>query len=272
MIQYAVMGDPISHSKSPQIHSLFAQQTGEDLHYDKLQISADDFAAEVARFFGRGGGGLNITVPHKEAAFALANYASPRASLARAANTLGRDPEGGIWADNTDGVGLVRDLTRNNQVSLNGQHILMLGAGGAARGVLTELIHCAPASITIMNRTRSRAEALRDDLSAEGMMYVRAMNESGGPCYDLVINATSSSLKNEGLQLDVALFAANFVAYDMMYAPEKTPFLRWAIAAGAAVAMDGLGMLVEQAAESFELWRGKRPETKRVIDQIRNSL
>ena len=272
MIQYAVMGDPISHSKSPQIHSLFAQQTGEDLHYEKLQISVDNFAAEVAGFFGRGGGGLNITVPHKEAAFALADYASPRASLARAANTLGRDPEGGIWADNTDGVGLVRDLTSNNQLSLDGQHVLMIGAGGAARGVLTELIHCAPASITIMNRTRSRAEGLRDDFSAEGVMYVRAMNESGGPCYDLVINATSMSLKNEDLQLDAALFAANFIAYDMMYGPDKTQFVRWATAAGAAAALDGLGMLVEQAAESFALWRGKRPETKRVIDQIRKSL
>lgn len=272
MTQYAVMGDPISHSKSPQIHSLFAEQTGEEIHYDKFQIAAPDFRAEVAAFFERGGGGLNVTVPHKEAAFALADYPSPRASLARAANTLGRDPEGGIWADNTDGVGLVRDLTDNHQLSLGGKHILMLGAGGAARGVLAELIHCAPASITIMNRTLSRAEELRTDLAAQGVMHVRAMNEPGGPRYDLVINGTSASLKNEGLQLDAALFAANFVAYDMMYGAEETDFMSWATAAGAGAAMDGLGMLVEQAAESFALWRGKRPKTQRAIDQIRQSL
>ena len=272
MNQYAVMGDPISHSKSPQIHSLFAQQTGEDMRYGKLQIASADFPAEVAGFFERGGGGLNVTVPHKEAAFALADHPSPRASLARAANTLGRDPEGGVWADNTDGVGLVRDLTHNHQLSLSGKHILMLGAGGAARGVLAELIHCAPGSITIMNRTRSRAEELRTDLYAQGVMHVRAMNEPGGPRYDLVINGTSTSLQNEGLQLDAGLFAENFVAYDMMYGSEKTVFMSWATAAGASAALDGLGMLVEQAAESFALWRGKRPETKRVIDQIRESL
>ena len=266
------MGDPISHSKSPQIHSLFAQQTGEDMHYDKFQIAAADLRVEVADFFERGGGGLNVSVPHKEAAFALADHPSPRASLARAANTLGCDSEGGIWADNTDGVGLVRDLTHNHQLSLSGKHILMLGAGGAARGVLAELIHCAPVSITIMNRTRSRAEKLRMDLGSKGMMCVRALNEPGGPRYDLVINGTSASLKNEGLQLDAALFAANFVAYDMMYGSEETVFMSWATAAGAAAAVDGLGMLVEQAAESFALWRGKRPETKRVIDQIRQSL
>ncbi|MEC8356651.1 MAG: shikimate dehydrogenase [Pseudomonadota bacterium] len=272
MTQYAVMGDPISHSKSPQIHSLFAEQSGEDMHYDKFQIAAADFPAEVAGFFDRGGGGLNVTVPHKEAAFALADCPRPRASLARAANTLGRDRQGGIWADNTDGVGLVRDLTDNHQLSLSGMHILMLGAGGAARGVLAELLHCAPASITIMNRTLSRAEELRTDLAAQGLMHVRAMNEPGGPRYDLVINGTSASLKNEGLQLDTALFAASFVAYDMVYGAKETVFMSWAKAAGAGAALDGLGMLVEQAAESFALWRGKRPETQRVIDQIRQSL
>ena len=272
MTHYAVMGDPISHSKSPQIHSLFAQQTGDDLHYDKLQISVDDFAAEVAGFFGRGGSGLNITVPHKEAAFALADHRSSRASTARAANTLGRKPDGSIWADNTDGVGLVRDLTQNYQLPLSDQHVLMLGAGGAARGVLAELINCAPASITVMNRTQSRAEALRDDLAKYGLVHVRAINKRGGPLYDLVINGTSTGLQNEGLQLDSALFAESFVAYDMMYAAYDTPFMKWAQAAGAQQVLDGLGMLVEQAAESFTLWHGVRPETAGVAASLRNGL
>ena len=272
MTQYAVMGDPISHSKSPQIHSLFAEQTGVDVRYDKFQITSEDFAAAIADFFDRGGGGLNITVPHKEAAFALADHPSSRASMARAANTLGRKPDGSIWADNTDGVGLVRDLTRNYQLPLSDQHILMLGAGGAARGVLAELINRSPASITVMNRTQSRAEALRDDLAEYGSMHVRAINKPGGPRYDLVINGTSTGLQNEGLQLDPALFAENFVAYDMMYAAHDTPFMQWAQTVGAQQVLDGLGMLVEQAAESFTLWHGVRPETAGVAASLRNGL
>lgn len=272
MTQYAVMGDPISHSKSPEIHSLFAEQTGEDVNYVKFQIASEDFAVAIADFFDRGGGGLNVTVPHKEAAFALADHLSSRASMARAANTLGRKPDGSIWADNTDGVGLVRDLACNYKLPLGGQHVLMLGAGGAARGVLAELISHAPASITIMNRTQSRAEALRDDLAEYGLVHVRAINSLGGPRYDLVINGTSAGLQNECLQLDSALFAESFVAYDMMYATHDTPFMQWAKAAGARRVLDGLGMLVEQAAESFALWRGRRPETRKVIDQIRKLL
>lgn len=272
MTQYAVMGDPISHSKSPEIHSLFAEQTGADVRYDKLQIASEDFAAAIADFFDRGGGGLNVTVPHKEAAFALADHLSLRASMARAANTLGRKPDGSIWADNTDGVGLVRDLTRNYHLPLDGQHVLMLGAGGAARGVLAELIDRSPASITVMNRTQSRAEALRDDLAEYGLMHVRAINSRGGPRYDLVINGTSTGLQNAGLQLDSAIFAESFVAYDMMYATHDTPFMQWAKVAGARQVLDGLGMLVEQAAESFTLWHGVRPETAGVAALLRNGL
>lgn len=272
MTLYAVMGDPIAHSKSPQIHSQFASQTKQDVAYEKLRVEAQEFPQRVNAFFNDGGGGLNVTVPHKEAAFALADTASPRATLAKAANTLGMDVDGKLWADNTDGVGLVRDLEDNNHCTIRGKNILILGAGGAARGALAELIERQPESLTIMNRTISRAEVLRDDFSAEFAIEVRELNQPAEILFDLVINATSMGLQNQTLKLKSELFTGNFAAYDMMYGADDTAFMQWARSVEAGLVLDGLGMLVEQAAESFALWRGVRPQTQVVISKLRSEL
>ena len=272
MTRYAVMGDPIAQSKSPQIHSQFANLTKQNVAYEKLRVEAHEFPARVNAFFNGGGGGLNVTVPHKEDAFALADTASPRAALARAANTLGMDVAGKLWADNTDGIGLVRDLENNNHCTIKDKNILILGAGGAARGAMAELIHRQPASLTIMNRTTSRADALRDDFTGEFPIGVRELNQPNTVLFDLVINATSMGLQNQTLELSSELFAAKFTAYDMMYGATDTAFMLWAKSIKADLVLDGLGMLVEQAAESFALWRGVRPHTKDVILKLRNEL
>jgi shikimate dehydrogenase len=265
--RYAVIGNPIAHSKSPEIHAAFARQTGQDMSYGRLQAPLDGFAATLAQFARNGGQGANVTVPFKLEAFALAREHSARAERAGACNTLAW--RGTHWfGDNTDGVGLVRDLAINVGAALAGRDILVLGAGGAARGILGPLLATAPRSLVISNRTAARAEDFARHFAAEGPIAARAFCDLGALRFDLVIDATSANLARSGDGDDAALppwpatiFAPGALAYDLKYATEPTAFLRWARRHGAARAVDGLGMLIEQAAESFLLWRGVRPDT-----------
>lgn len=269
---YAVVGNPISHSKSPRIHSLFASQTGEALEYTAIQAPLDDFPGTVRQFFERGGQGLNVTVPFKEDAWKLAERRTERAEKAGAANTLYQDGAGVLTADNTDGCGLIRDLIRNHGVRLEGADILVLGAGGAVRGVLGPLLAERPASLTIANRTPARAQALVELFSpAAGTSQLTAcgFGQPGAP-FDLIINGTSASLQGDLPPLSPAVIGEETVVYDMMYSLQTTTFNQWAVDQGAQTVYDGLGMLVEQAAESFRIWRGVAPETAPVIDVLRN--
>jgi shikimate dehydrogenase len=261
--RYAVFGHPIAHSKSPHIHAAFARQTGQDMTYEAILAPLDGFAASVAAFIAAGGRGANVTVPFKEEAFELASRLSPRAERAGAVNTLAFDANG-ILGDNTDGAGLVADLTRNLHCTLAGTRILLLGAGGAARGVIGPLLDQRPATLVIANRTVSRAQELAD-LFDRGVLAC-GFDAVNTP-FDLVINATAASLAGELPPLSPGIFTVDTLAYDMMYGRD-TPFLGFARAEGAATA-DGLGMLVEQAAEAFHLWRGVRPDTAPVIAALR---
>jgi shikimate dehydrogenase len=260
--RYAVFGHPIAHSKSPLIHAAFARQTGQDMRYDAILAPLDGFAASVAAFIAAGGRGANVTVPFKEEAFRLAGRLSPRAQRAGAVNTLVFD--NGILGDNTDGAGLVADLTRNLHCALTGKRILLLGAGGAARGVIEPLLEQQPAALVIANRTVRRAQ----ELAALFGHGIRAcgFDEAATP-FDLIINATAASLAGELPPLSPQIFTPDTLAYDMMYGRD-TPFLSFARGHGAATA-DGLGMLVEQAAEAFYVWRGVRPDTAPVIASLR---
>lgn len=275
--RYVVIGNPIHHSRSPAIHTRFAKQTGQDITYDTLIAPLDAFPATVLAFRDAGGRGANVTVPFKEQAWQLADRRSPRAELAGAANTLYFDGSL-IYADNTDGIGLVNDILHNIQFTLSGKRILLIGAGGAAKGVLAPLLAQSPQQLCITNRTPDKAVALanlllaatpgRSNISITGM----ALHALGSLEFDCVINATSASLNGESLPLPTGLFAANSLAYDMMYAAQPTAFMQYASQQGAHQVHDGLGMLVEQAAESFALWRGIRPDTRPVLAELRASL
>lgn len=267
--RYAVMGNPVAHSKSPVIHQQFAHQFGHDIEYTALWVDLDGFPEAVQQFRAEGGKGLNVTVPFKLEAFQLADNLSDRARLAGAVNTLRFEPDGKIFGDNTDGTGLVHDLTKNLDVHLRDRKILVLGAGGAVRGVLGPLFKQRPALLTIANRTVSRAQELAKAFAHLGKVEACGYDELVGKRFDVVINGTSASLKGEVPPLPVNLFAKNAVAYDMMYGDKPTAFLEWAMLHGAATAADGLGMLVEQAAESYLLWHGVRPETRHVIAALR---
>ncbi|MEW6118689.1 MAG: shikimate dehydrogenase [Pseudomonadota bacterium] len=263
--RYAVFGHPIAHSKSPRIHAAFASQTGQDLTYEAILAPLDGFATSVARFVAAGGRGANVTVPFKEEAFTLSDSLTPRAQRAGAVNTL--IFEGDRTAgDNTDGTGLVADLTRNLGRTLTGCRILLLGAGGAARGAVGPLLDQNPATLVIANRTPGKATALARlfDRGATGCGF-----DGIDSAFDLVINATAASLAGELPPLPQTVFAPGALAYDMMYGRD-TPFLGFARARGAATA-DGLGMLVEQAAEAFFVWRGVRPDTAPVISALRTA-
>lgn len=271
---YAVVGNPISHSKSPRIHSLFAAQTGESVEYTAIQAPLDGFADTVTGFFDRGGCGLNVTVPFKEQAWAMAGKRTWRAEKAGASNTLFIDGEGQLNADNTDGAGLVTDLLKNHGVTLAGKRILILGAGGAVRGVLGPLLAEKPQALVIANRTPAKAQVLADlfaddagDTQLSGCGFDRPIE-----VFDLVINGTSASLQGELPPLSPAVIGPDTLVYDMMYSPEITPFNRWALDNGANAAMDGLGMLIEQAAEAFAVWRGVRPDTAPVIEALRDTV
>ncbi len=266
---YAVMGHPVAHSKSPRIHAAFARQTGQDIEYRAIEVAPGRFPAAVGEFRAAGGRGLNVTLPFKQEAFALAAECSLRAARARAANTIGFREDGQVWADNTDGVGLVRDLTVNLGLTLRDRRLLLLGAGGAARGVLAPLLAEGLTALVIANRTRARGEALAADFADAGPVSACDFPDLRGERFDLVVNATSASLQGELPPLPEGLFAAAGWGYDMMYGDAPTAFVRWSLGHGAAGASDGLGMLVEQAAESFYLWRGVRPETRPVIAALR---
>lgn len=269
---YAVVGNPISHSKSPRIHSLFAQETGEAMEYTAIQAPLEDFAGTVTQFFERGGKGLNVTVPFKEQAWQLARRRTERAENAGAANTLFVDEQGLLTADNTDGCGLVRDLVDNHGVTLAGARVLMLGAGGAVRGVLGPLLAGGPASVTIANRTLARAQALVTlftPVAGDTLLDACGFERPSAP-YDLIINGTSASLQGDLPPLSPGVIGEQTVVYDMMYSLTTTTFNQWALEQGARTVYDGLGMLVEQAAESFRVWRGVSPATLPVIEALRN--
>ncbi|MCE8020940.1 shikimate dehydrogenase [Halomonas sp. MCCC 1A11036] len=267
--RYCVFGNPISHSKSPAIHAAFAAQTGEAIEYTAIAAPLDDFTGAWRRFTAEGGRGGNVTVPFKEEAFRLCDTPSQRARRAGAVNTLLLGKNGLTYGDTTDGIGLVRDLTRHG-VNLAGARILVLGAGGAVRGVLEPLLAAGPASLLIANRTAEKAEALAADFGDLGTISGGGFGAVVGP-FDLVINGTSASLAGDLPPLPDDLFAEGATAYDMMYGAELTVFLHWAAEHGAR-SIDGLGMLVEQAAESFFLWRNRRPETEPVLAELRRSL
>jgi shikimate dehydrogenase len=269
MDKYAVMGNPVAHSKSPQIHALFAAQCGQRLTYEKLLVPLDGFGPAVDAFQKSGGRGFNITLPFKEQAWALADRRSPRAERAGAVNTILFDPQGQRFGDNTDGAGLIRDLRDNHQVRLEGQRVLVLGAGGAVRGLLPALLQEQPGEVVIANRTLSRAQELVALFAGERSSMRASSFEDAGTDFQIVINGTSSGLSGEVPPLSAATVAGT-VCYDMLYGDAPTPFLQWAAQQGARQAIDGLGMLVEQAAEAFLLWRGIRPETGPVIDALRN--
>lgn len=269
---YAVMGNPIAHSKSPRIHAAFAEQTRQPIVYQALLVEIGEFAQAAGSFRRAGGKGLNVTVPFKRDAWEFADARSARAELAGAANTLSFADDGSCRAENTDGTGLVRDLTANHGVRLRGARILLLGAGGAARGVIGPLLDEHPAALVIANRTPERAAALSREFSRLGDLSGCGFAELQGERFDLIINATSASLQGEVPPLPGYLLKAGACCYDMMYGARPTAFLRWAAEQGARQTVDGLGMLVEQAAESFFIWRGVRPETAPVIAVLRREM
>lgn len=262
--RYAVVGNPVAHSRSPQIHAEFARATGQDLEYGRIEAPLDGFERTVEAFRAQGGKGLNVTLPFKEAAFGYCGQLSPRARAAGVVNTLALSG-GQVYGDSTDGVGLVADLTRNLGFQLGQKSLLLMGAGGAAQGVVQALLDAGVARLVIANRTVSRALALAARFGVAGCGY-EALE---GQAFDIVVNATSAGLANEAPRLPRSAFVSGALAYDMVYGRD-TPFLAQARAAGAR-ASDGLGMLVEQAAESFLLWRGVRPETRAILERLRGS-
>ena len=280
---FAVMGNPVAHSRSPQIHRLFARQFDMQLEYERIQVDAGGFGQAVSHFAAHGGAGLNVTVPFKVEAWKLCdrpgNRLSERARCAGAVNTLrfddgrGPDTECGVFGDNTDGAGMVRDIENNLGLGIAGKRVLVLGAGGAVRGVLGPLTERQPASLTIANRTVPKARALAEKfgggvaVNINGCGYERIT----GPAFDLIINGTSASLGGELPGIPRDCLGAGSVVYDMMYARRPTVFMDWASANGAGQVSDGFGMLVEQAAESFYLWHHRRPDTAPVISALRNA-
>ena len=269
--RYVVIGNPIAHSKSPQIHARFAEQTLQSLQYERLLAPLDAFDQTVKSFIDSGGRGANVTVPFKLDAFRAATQLSPRARAAEAVNTL-RFDAGEIFGDNTDGVGLVRDIVHNATFAISGKAVLLLGAGGAARGVIQALLAESPSQLVIANRTPERANALVEQFSHEsnGVLQASSFTDLQSN-YDLIINATSASLASELPAVPASIFGLQSFVYDMMYSSNPTLFMQLAASYG-AITRDGLGMLVEQAAESFFVWRGVRPETASVYQWLRTQL
>ena len=267
--RYAVIGNPIAHSKSPDIHAAFALQTGHSMQYERLLAPLDGFDSTLRGFIAAGAAGANITVPFKLEAHALATSLSERAHAAGAVNTLIFDGSE-IAGDNTDGIGLVTDIVCNAGLQLQNKRILLLGAGGAARGVLLPLLQQQPSQLVIANRSHDKAVTLASQFAPHGAIQAIRFAQLDG-IFDVVINATAASLADALPPISPELFAVHTLAYDMMYAAVPTIFLRFAAAAGAQT-RDGLGMLVEQAAESFFLWRGVRPQTEMVLKRLRAAL
>ena len=269
MDKYAVIGHPVAHSRSPQIHEAFARATGQQLTYERLLAPLDGFRATVDAFARSGGKGLNVTVPFKLQAFALAADHSPRAKLSGAVNTLKRTGDG-WFGDNTDGPGLVRDITHNLGVAMAGRNVLVLGAGGASRGIMSSVLAERPRSLTISNRTFAKAVVIAELFEPHGPIAAVPPEALTGMAFDIVINATSAGLADKSPPpWSPSIVAAGAFAYDMIYGDAPTAFLTWAEAHGAARTADGLGMLIEQAAESFFIWRGVRPDTASAFPLLR---
>lgn len=269
-LQFAVFGHPIGHSLSPPIHRAFAQQFGIELAYQAIDVAPAGFAAAVRRFFADGGRGANVTLPHKAAAFALADERSAAATRAGSANVLTPLAAGRLAAHNTDGDGLVRDLTERHEVDLRGHTALLLGAGGAAHGVAWSLLDAGVATLTIVNRSPQAADALADAIGDPARAHTRYWEDLANiGSYDLIVNATSAGVLGAALQLPFSLIGARALCYDLSYGVAAGGFLAWAKTAGARHAFDGLGMLVETAADAFELWHGQRPDTEPVYQSLR---
>lgn len=267
---YAVFGNPVAHSKSPQIHGMFAAQTGDSIDYERVLAPVADFPGAVRGFLRRGGRGFNVTLPFKEEAWRMVRRRSERAEKAGAVNTVSVDDEGQLFGDNTDGAGLVRDITHNLGWPLRGQRILLLGAGGAVRGVLLPLLAEQPAVMVIANRSVEKAEKLAQVFRGDGAVAGGSFDAlADEPAFDLVINGTSASIAGAMPPVPANAIGAGTRCYDMMYGRQDTVFMRWARGHGVHAVADGLGMLVEQAAESFVAWRGKRPDTTPVLAALR---
>jgi shikimate dehydrogenase len=267
--RYAVIGFPVKHSWSPFIHGLFAKQTNQSLTYSRLEIAPENLERDVGEFFAAGGKGLNITVPHKQAIALLTRFRTPRAEIAGAVNTIAAQEEG-LLGDNTDGAGLIADLTQNLSFNAGNTRILLLGAGGAARGVLGPLLGAAPESIEIANRDGNRAMQLAHEFRLLGEIRpcgFDAISTTG--TFDLILNATSASLQDTIPPIPPSVIGPTTLCYDMAYGKGDTAFTRWAKSAGAGRAETGWGMLVEQAAEAFYLWRGVKPDTKPVLEAVK---
>jgi shikimate dehydrogenase len=269
--RYAVIGHPIAHSLSPWIHAQFAQQTGQSLIYSAIDVPSAELALRVREFFARGGRGLNVTVPHKQAVLQLIDALSEAARLAGAVNTIVPETGQRLRGENTDGVGFVRDLTLNLGLALAGQRVLLLGAGGAARGLLGPLLALAPKKLHIVNRSPERARELARAFASRGPVQGSGFEELDGFDYELIINATAASLSDELPALPAGALSATTVCYDLAYGKAPTRFVQWARDRGARRTYMGEGMLVEQAAESYLLWRGVRPGTAAVLAQLRGT-
>jgi shikimate dehydrogenase len=270
--RYAVFGNPIRHSRSPAIHAEFARQCEQSMQYRAVKVELDGFAEAASSFFNSGGRGLNVTVHCKGDACEFASHLSERAQRAQAVNTLSLAENGDIEGDNTDGLGLVRDMVANLGWAIQDQRVLLLGGGGAARGVLEPLLRERPRELLIVNRTDKRAQSLAAGFSDIAQVEGGGYELIGERQFELIINATSAGLAGEMPQLPSTLLTERSCCYDMVYGPEPTPFMRWAAHHAAWAVADGLGMLVEQAAESFYIWRGQRPETRPVIHSIRAAM
>ncbi|MGW8248362.1 MAG: shikimate dehydrogenase [Acidiferrobacterales bacterium] len=267
--RYAVFGHPVGHSKSPTIHRLFAQQFDFEIDYRAIDVEPGNFAEAVQEFREHGGKGCNVTVPYKQEAWSLATERSGRAELAGAVNTLKFESENRILGDNTDGIGLLRDITINLDQLLFSKRVLVIGAGGAVRGILGPLLEQAPKSLVLANRTVARAEELASIFATIGPVLPCGFDALAGQQFDVVINGTSASLGGELPPLPENLFSRDSLAYDLMYSDRPTLYMEWAAAQGATRVADGLGMLVEQAAESFNIWFGRQPSTAPVIASLR---
>ncbi len=267
---YAVFGDPINHSKSPFIHHQFAEQTGQKILYTAQQVPAKLFNSQLRNFFNQGGKGINCTVPLKELAYQAVDHVTHRAQYAKAVNTIIQQTDGSLLGDNTDGIGLMIDITQNHHVSLKASNILILGAGGATRGILAPLFEQTPQQIIIANRTILKAQQLALEFDNAIPITGCGFSEIPEQKFDLILNATSASLSNQLPPLSTSLMNSQTTCYDLAYSQKPTPFVLWG-QQFTNKSLDGLGMLVEQAAEAFYLWRGTRPETKPVIEALTNN-
>jgi shikimate dehydrogenase len=266
--RYALVGHPVEHSRSPLIHQLFAKQTKQHLTYELIDAEPRSLETAVRGFFAAGGSGMNVTVPHKEAAFELTKKPSDAATKARAVNTL-RFKDGVLYGDNTDGVGFIRDVTINQRQAIDGRSVLVLGAGGAARGILAPLLEAGPRELVVANRTLARAEQLVEQFREWGSLSTTtfAALAERAP-FDILVNATAAGLKGEEPPFPAAIVGPESFCYDLVYSLKDTPFVTWARSRGARCAVQGWGMLIEQAAESFYIWRRKRPDTAPILRQL----